>query len=172
MGEGVGDLSIKASCRLVFKIFSIIDAWEYVSTAQWYCSSTTVTFKKLYDLSSSLTNYEVTAKLKSSAATAFALCLKRDNNQSNSYYVRLGADSSKLESAILLTSQTTQKGSTSYANDWHNIRFKFEEGIITTYIDDIQYQSSNLGFTPNYISYLSWNSTKTIYLEDLIIKPL
>ena len=172
---GAGDLSFTASVGTISsETYSIIDAFKYIANgSQTYGSS--LTFTNLADVNS-LTDYEISIKLKSTQTKAFGIAIKQSNNNTNTYLIRTGFNSDPNADVVVLLNQITEHYPDSNhppsANTFYDMKIKRENGVYTCTTDGYSHSVSSPPSNLRYIGLESWSVSKTLEYTDFIVKPL
>ena len=176
--QGVGDIIIRASATidgiLVSKTYSIQDCLKYIDSYSKTFSTSSVEWDNITDLGSSLGDVEITCKLKSTNIKGFRIDLSKTNQYENKSRVVLGANSSGLELLVEYNDSGTGDSHTYSAytvNTDANCTIHRENDNIVLTMDSNTYtfpDVSNL----RYIGFTNWETSKTLTVTDLKVKPL
>ena len=131
-------------------------------------------FYNLYSIPSGLSDFEVTAKINATIYSRFGLVVKQDNNNLAQDYCRLGVEFGNYASDIVHTSEDVVTPTTTpyVANKTISVKYAYQNGVLSTYIEGEQLHSTSINFNPLYVMLIHWNTGKSVTVTDLKIKPL
>lgn len=174
--SGVGDKNIQAIYQssngtLLIQTFTLQDCEKYISNITHTVNnpSDSGVYYLEYTLQS-LTDKQIIFDFKSTN-NAFGIALSEaSNNLVHGYGVAVN-----LNGGFNCWENTTNIMSTSKSmtiNTKYNFRLEINGTALSYYLDDVLVASGTLSYNPLYLITRAWNSSKTITITDLKIKPL
>lgn len=177
---GVGDISMTAvSGQTESNSVTIEDIYKYIATTTQTYNNSTLTFTNLCTLPTTGVDCEISCNLSTNVNNGINILLKRNNNSTNSYFVRGGANGNGATGYAIYTDSVQQ---TSTDADWFTMptntpvvfKIHIENGNVTftngTTSKSVTYNTSSLNL--QYVGLFNWNSAKTVTITDFKVKLL
>ena len=175
MGKGTNLLNIKCILGGLSDEIQIEDLLKYIPNGSVRLTNTSLDWSHLFDLEN-LDNFEASIIINSNSSQGVQLALHRNNNNENTYLVRVGANTDSLKRVVSLKNNGVDEQyeiSGSYAANTNMVlKIKRENGVITGTIDGTSKTFVNPPTSLRYIGLESWFNIKTINFSDFKIREL
>ena len=172
--QGVGDVNVNVTCRLLTKTFTVHDYYGYRETgSQAHNTGSTQHFYPLFDLTN-IGDCEITGEISATTNKGFSVGFNKSSDWTDDNFARCMVDGAGYDGSYCKVNGNNQYSnySTTYtANTYFAFKFKYENGVLTLthksrdWTPQVPLEPCNFGFG-------GWNSNKTINYRNLIIKKL
>ena len=178
LGKGVGDLNIKAECMFLIQTCEIEDCAKYIPTVSQTFPALQLGWFSIYDLGSSLSNYDISFKMKSTNPR-FRVDFGVTNQSENKSRITFGTDDADNNVPLQICEWDDRGVLTA-----HNLSYTFSSNSEETCqltrnngqtVAKINNNSETVSDISNlrYIGITTWGAnSKTVTITDLKIKPL